>query len=162
MRVLTSAQMKTILEQLGGRRLKERFALPDLEPCVRKNGGSGGRLAGLHASSEFTCYPHFPFFESVGDSPEGPLKQLGKSRLEPAKTKAKRIPLKRTHEARPTLTVAPAAHQGGPLKGPLDQAPPPSSGLRPARGCTPTSSGLRLARGCSARARPFPHAGTCI
>jgi hypothetical protein len=39
---------------------------------------------------------------------------------------------------------------------------PPLSGLRPARGYTPPSSRLRLARGRSARARPFPHAGTGI
>jgi hypothetical protein len=54
--------------------------------------------------------------------------------------------------------VAPTAHQGGPLKDPLEQAPPrsrvhaPSGGLRPVRGGAPTKSGLRLARG-SARPR---------
>jgi hypothetical protein len=61
----------------------------------------------------------------------------------------------------------PTAHQGGPLRDPLEQAPPrsrmraPSGGLRPvrgavlpssrfslARGLTPPRAGFRLARGC--------------
>jgi hypothetical protein len=47
----------------------------------------------------------------------------------------------------------PTAHQGGPLRDPLEQAPPrsrmraPSGGLRPVRGGALPSSGLRLARG---------------
>jgi hypothetical protein len=74
--------------------------------------------------------------------------------------------------------VAPTAHQGGPLKDPLEQAPPRSRvhaslGWAPPRSrgrayqerapprsrVRPPSSGLRLARGRSARARLFPYAG---
>jgi hypothetical protein len=47
----------------------------------------------------------------------------------------------------------PTAHRGGPLKDPLEQAPPrsrmraPSGGLRPVRGAALPSSGFSLARG---------------
>jgi hypothetical protein len=47
----------------------------------------------------------------------------------------------------------PTAHRGGPLRDPLEQAPPrsrthaPSGGLRPVRGAALPSSGLRPARG---------------
>jgi hypothetical protein len=61
---------------------------------------------------------------SVRDSPEGPLKQLGKSRLKPAKKP--RLNASCLSDARGTAhaALAPAAHHGGPLKGPLEQASP--------------------------------------
>jgi hypothetical protein len=62
----------------------------------------------------------------VGDSPEGPLKQLGKSRLKPAKKPKLNAPCLNAHTGVAHAAVAPAAHQGGPLKGPLEQAPPRS------------------------------------
>jgi hypothetical protein len=104
----------------------------------------------------------------VGDSPEGPFKQMGKSRLKHEKTKVKRILLKRTHGARPTPRWPPRPTKAAHSKVPSSRLrlargyTPPSSKLRLARGCTPTSSGPRLARGYSARARPFPHVGTGI
>jgi hypothetical protein len=78
-----------------------------------------------------------------GDSPEGPLRQLGKPCLKPAKTKSKRISLERTHRPRPTLRWSPRPTKAAHSK-------VPSSRLRLARGCTPPSSGLRLARGFTA------------
>jgi hypothetical protein len=50
-------------------------------------------------------------------------------------------------------TGTPTAHQGGPLRDPLERAPPrsrtraPSGGLRPVRGAALPSSGLHPARG---------------
>jgi hypothetical protein len=76
---------------------------------------------------------------SVGDGPGVPLK-MGKSRLKPKKTKAKRISLKRAHGARPTPRWPPRPTKAAHSK-------VPSSRLRLARGYTPPSSGLRLARG---------------
>jgi hypothetical protein len=106
---------------------------------------------------------------------------MGKSSLKLQKIKAKRILLKHTHEARPTLRWPPRPTKAAHSKVPSSRLrlargrTLTSNGLRPARGCTftssglrlargyaPTSSRLRLARGCSARARPFPHAGTGI
>jgi hypothetical protein len=60
---------------------------------------------------------------SVGDSHEGPLKNRGESCLKPAKN-AKRKPnhgpnTKHTHNAI-HIVVAPAAHQSGPAKRPLE------------------------------------------
>jgi hypothetical protein len=120
-------------------------------------------------------------FVFVGDSPGGPLKQLGKPHLKPAKSQAKHVLLKHAHGAWPTprwpRRPTKAAHSKIPssrlclARGHTH----PSSGLRPVRECTLTSSGLRLARGFTpppsrlrlarghpARTRPFPHAGTSI
>jgi hypothetical protein len=118
---------------------------------------------------------------SVGDSPEGPLKQLGKSRLKPAKKPKLNASCLNAHTSTAHAAVAPAAHQGGPLKGSLERAPPrsrmhaylerapPRSRVHayleraPPRSRVRTSfERARLARGCSARARPFPRAGTGI
>jgi hypothetical protein len=60
----------------------------------------GMQLPGEAARGEPQCGRGSP---GVGDSPEGILKQPGKPSLKPKKTKAKRISLKRTHGARPTL-----------------------------------------------------------
>jgi hypothetical protein len=63
---------------------------------------------------------------TVGDSPEGPLKQLGKSRLKHAKKPKLNASRSNRHAGTAHAAVAPVAHQGGPLKGPLEQAPPRS------------------------------------
>jgi hypothetical protein len=102
----------------------------------------------------------------VGDSPRGPLKPTGESPLkthdEPKLSASHLNTQGRAHAA-----VASTAHQDGPLKDPLEQAPPrsrahaspragsaslegarlPSSRLRLARGRTPPPSGLRPVRG---------------
>jgi hypothetical protein len=62
----------------------------------------------------------------VGDSHEGPLKNLGESCLKPAKN-AKRKPnlgpnAKYTHNTI-HAAVAPAAYQSGPAKRPLERGP---------------------------------------
>jgi hypothetical protein len=62
---------------------------------------------------------------TVGDSPRGPLKQLGKPHSKPAKKPRPNTPRLNT-QGMAHATVAPAAHQGGPLKDPLEQAPPRS------------------------------------
>jgi hypothetical protein len=115
---------------------------------------------------------------SVGDSPRGPLKQLGNPHI---KTRNKPKP------NTPRLTMQDTAHAAeapnGPPRRPTRRSPrerlrlargcaPPSGGLCPARGGALTSGGLRLARGSappsngvclargrSARARLLPYAG---
>jgi hypothetical protein len=93
--------------------------------------------------------------QTVGDSHGGPRKQMGKPRLKPAKKPKLSASFLSTRGARPTPRWPPRPTEAAHSK-------VPSSRLRPARGHTPPSSGLRLARGRSARARPFPHAGTVI
>jgi hypothetical protein len=107
-------------------------------------------------------------FESVRDSPEGPLKNRGESCLKPAKN-AKRI-----HTAQPTPRWPPRPTRATQTRHPLEQGPPhsrahaplernpprsraraPSSGLRLARASLPSSSGVRLARG-SLTSAPAP------
>jgi hypothetical protein len=113
----------------------------------------------------------------VGDSPRGPLKQLGNLHLKPA-TKPKPNTPYLTMQDMAHATKAPTAHQAAHSKTPSNRlrlargCAPPSGGLRPVRGGAPPSSGLRLARGSappsngvclarghSARARMFPYAG---
>jgi hypothetical protein len=91
-----------------------------------------------------------PAAPSVGDSPEGPLKQPGKSCLKPAKNQTKDISLKHTHGARPTLRWSPRPTREAHSKA-------PSSRFCLARGFTPPSSGFRLARGFTP---PPPRAGS--
>jgi hypothetical protein len=69
----------------------------------------------------------------VGDSPRGPLKQLGNPHLKPA-TKPNTPYL--TMQDMAPVAEAPAAHQAAHSK-------VPSSRLRLARGCAPPSGGLR-------------------
>jgi hypothetical protein len=64
-------------------------------------------------------------FESVGDSPRGPLKQTGESPLKTHNRPKPNTPHLST-QGMAHATVAPTAHQGGPLKDPLEQAPPHS------------------------------------
>jgi hypothetical protein len=91
---------------------------------------------------------------TVGDSPEGTLKQLGKSRLKTCKKPKPNTSCLSAHTGHGPRRGGP----GGPPRRPTQRSPrsrlrlarehtPPSSGLRPVRGCTLTSSGLRLARG---------------
>jgi hypothetical protein len=113
----------------------------------------------------------------VGDSPRGPLKQLGNPHLKPA-TKPKPNTSYLTMQDMAHTTKAPAAHRAAHSKTPSNRlrfargcAPPsggfrpvrggapPSSGLRLARGSAPPSNGVRLARGHPARARLLPYAG---
>jgi hypothetical protein len=123
-----------------------------------------------------TCYVgHGDNF--VGDSPRGPLKQLGNPHLKPA-TKPKPNTPYLTMQDMAHAAKAPAAHQAAHSKTPSNRfrlargcAPPsggllpdrggapPSSEVRLARGSAPPSNGVRLARGCPARARLLPHAG---
>jgi hypothetical protein len=104
---------------------------------------------------------------AVGDSPRGPLKQTGESPLKTRnKTNAPRLSTKGMAHA----TVAPTAHQGGPLKDPLEQAPPRSRahaslGQAPprSRGCAYPASleGPRRPRAGSASLEGTPHAHAC-
>jgi hypothetical protein len=61
----------------------------------------------------------------VGDSPRGPLKQTGESPLKTHNKPKPNAPHLST-QGMAHATVAPTAHQGGPLKDPLEQAPPRS------------------------------------
>jgi hypothetical protein len=88
----------------------------------------------------------------VGDSPRGPLKQLGNPHLKPA-TKPKPNTPYLTMQDMAHAAEAPAAHQAAHSKVPSSRlhlargCAPTSGGLRPVRGGAPPSSGLRLARG---------------
>jgi hypothetical protein len=100
---------------------------------------------------------------TVGDSPRGPLKQTGES------------PLKTHHKPKPNAprlstqgmahaTVAPTAHQGSPLKDPLEQVPPRSRehailGRAPprSRGCAYLEQAPPRSRVRSALERALPH-----
>jgi hypothetical protein len=89
---------------------------------------------------------------SVGDSPRGPLKQLGNPHLKPATSQSQ------THLTKPCRTRPMSRRPQRPTKAAHSEIPssrlrlargcaPPSGGLRPVRGGALTSSGLRLARG---------------
>jgi hypothetical protein len=88
----------------------------------------------------------------VGDSPRGPLKQLGNPHLKPA-TKPKPNAPYLTMQDMARDAKAPAAHQAAHSKTPSSRfrlaqgCAPPSDGLRPVRGGAPSSSEVRLARG---------------
>jgi hypothetical protein len=84
---------------------------------------------------------------TVGDSPRGPLKQLGNPRLKPA-TKPNTLYLTMQDMAHAAET--PAAHQGGPLEDPLEQASPRSR-MRASLGRAPPRS-----RGCAYLERTPP------
>jgi hypothetical protein len=88
---------------------------------------------------------------TVGDSPRGPLKQLGNPHLKPA-TKAKPNTLYLTMQDMAHATKAPVAHQAAHSKTPSDR-------FRLARGSAPPSNGVRLARGHSAHACLLPYVG---
>jgi hypothetical protein len=91
---------------------------------------------------------------TVGDSPRGPLKQLGNTHLKPAtKPNTPRLTMQDTAHA----AGAPTAHQGGPLEDPLEQASPRSR-MRASLGWAPSPfEGVRLPRaGPASLEGPFP------
>jgi hypothetical protein len=100
----------------------------------------------------------------VGDSPRGPLKQLGNPHLKPAIKPKPNTPYL-TVQDMAHAAKAPAAHQAAHSKTPSNRyhfargCAPPSGGFRLARGSAPPSSEVRLARGRPARARLLPRAG---
>jgi hypothetical protein len=95
---------------------------------------------------------------TVGDSPGGPLKRIGKSHLKPAKSQGQtRLAQTRTR-GMVHAVVAPAAHQGGPLKYPLEQAPPRSRAQASLEWAPPRSKGVRLPRAGSASLEGAPYA----
>jgi hypothetical protein len=91
---------------------------------------------------------------TIGDSPRGPLKQTGES---PLKTRNKpkpntpRLSTKGMAHTAVDLTV----HQGGPLKDPLEQAPPRSR-VHASLGRAPPRS-----RGCASLGRALPRSRWC-
>jgi hypothetical protein len=98
----------------------------------------------------FVCLTKFDSFHSVcvGDSPRGPLKQWGKTSLKSRYRNTLSLTMQVTnHAGHGPRRGTPTAHQDGPLRSPLEQAPPrstaraPSGGLRPVRGATLPSSG---------------------
>jgi hypothetical protein len=102
--------------------------------------------AGL-GSSRPSPRPPLRDVSSVGGSPRGPVKQLGNPRLKPT-TKPNTLYLTVQDIAHAAET--PAAHQGGPLEDPLEQAPPRSR-MRASLGRAPPCS-----RGCAYLERTPP------
>jgi hypothetical protein len=86
---------------------------------------------------------------SVGDSPRGPLKQTGESPLKTHDKPKLSAPHLNT-PSRARAAVAPTAHQGGPLKDPLEQAPPRSRVRASPRAGSARLEGVRLPRAGSA------------
>jgi hypothetical protein len=80
---------------------------------------------------------------TVGDSPRGPLKQLGNPHLKPS-TKPKPNTPHLTMQDTAHATEAPTAQRGGPLDDPLEQASPRSRARAPPSGRAPPCS-----RGCA-------------
>jgi hypothetical protein len=122
-----------------------------------------------------TVTPDFPKkIKCVGDSPRGPLKQMGNPHLKSA-TKPNKPHL--TMQGMAHTTKVPAAYRAAHSKTPSSRfrlargcAPPPdglrsvrggappSSEVRLARGSAPLSNGVRLARGHPAHACACPRA----
>jgi hypothetical protein len=99
----------------------------------------------------------------VGDSPRGPLKQTGES---PLKTRNKPKPNtpRLSTKGMARAAVALTAHQGGPLKDPLEQAPPRSrvhASLERApprsKGCASLGRAPPRSKGCAYLERAPPH-----
>jgi hypothetical protein len=87
---------------------------------------------------------------TVGDSPEGPLKQPGESCLKPAKNQNKAFLTEARTQGTALTVVAPAAHQSGPVEGSLEQAPPRSRVHDLPRANSASLEGSRLPRANSA------------
>jgi hypothetical protein len=87
---------------------------------------------------------------TVGDSPEGPLKQPGESCLKPAKNQNKAFLTEARTQGTTLTVVAPAAHQSGPVEGSLEQAPPRSRVHDLPRANSASLEGSRLPRANSA------------
>jgi hypothetical protein len=117
----------------------------------------------LHAQHMHnTCkeYTQSTHARTVGDSPRGPLKQTWESPLKSYNKPKPNAPRLST-QGMPHIAVAPTAHQGGPLKDPLEQAPPRSRAHdRPRAGSAPFE-GVRLSRAGSASLEGAPHAHAC-
>jgi hypothetical protein len=109
----------------------------------------------------------------VGDNPRGPLKQTGESPLKTHDKPKLSAPHLNT-QGRAHAAVAPTAHQDGPLKDPLEQAPPRSrahaspragsaslEGARLPRAGSARFEGVRLPRAGSASLDGTPHAHAC-
>jgi hypothetical protein len=99
---------------------------------------------------------------SVGDSPRGPLKQTGESPLKTHDKPKLSAPHLNT-QGRAHVAVAPTAHQDGPLKDPLEQAPPrsrahasPERAPPGSRGCAYLEQDPPRSRACSALERALP------
>jgi hypothetical protein len=86
----------------------------------------------------------------VGDSPRGPLKQTGESPLKTHDKPKLSAPHLNT-QGRAHAAVAPMAHQDGPLKDPLEQAPPRSRAHASPRAGSASLEGARLPRAGSSR-----------
>jgi hypothetical protein len=86
---------------------------------------------------------------TVGDSPRGPLKQLGNPHLKPA-TKPKPNTPRLTMQDTAHAVKAPMARQGGPLEDPLEQASPHSRMRAPPRAGSAPFEGVQLPRAGSA------------
>jgi hypothetical protein len=87
---------------------------------------------------------------TVGDSPRGPLKPTGESPLKTHDEPKLSAPHLNT-QGRAHAAVAPTAHQDGPLKDPLEQAPPRSRAHASPRAGSASLEGARLPRAGSAR-----------
>jgi hypothetical protein len=85
----------------------------------------------------------------VGDSPRGPLKQTGESPLKTHDKPKLSAPHLNT-QGRAHAAVAPTAHRDGPLKDPLEQAPPRSRAHASPRAGSARFEGVRLPRAGSA------------
>jgi hypothetical protein len=77
---------------------------------------------------------------TVGDSPRGPLKQLGNPQT---RNKPKPNTPRLNMQGMAHAAEAPTAHQGGPLEDPLEQASPHS------RMCAPLGRAPPRSRGCA-------------
>jgi hypothetical protein len=91
----------------------------------------------------------------VGDSPRGPLKQTGES---PLKTRNKPKPSAPhlSTQGMAHAVVAPTAHQGGPLKVPLERAPPRSKAHASLGRAPPGSRGCAYLEQAPPRSRVRP------
>jgi hypothetical protein len=98
---------------------------------------------------------------TVGDSPRGPLKPTGESPLKTHDEPKLSAPHLNT-QGRAHAAVAPTAHRDGPLKDPLEQAPPRSRAHASPRAGSASLEGARLPRAGSAKfeGARLPRAGS--
>jgi hypothetical protein len=101
------------------------------------------------------------FSPYVGDSPRGPLKQTRESPLKTHDKPKLSAPHLNT-QGGAHAAVAPTAHQDGPLKDPLEQAPPRSRAHASPRAGSASLEGAHLPRAGSARFEgvQLPRAGS--
>jgi hypothetical protein len=89
---------------------------------------------------------------TVGDSPRGPLKQTGESPLK-TRNKPKLSTPRLSVQGMAHAVVAPTARQGGPLKVPLERAPPRSRAHASLGRAPPGSSGCAYLEPAPPRSR---------